>query len=66
MVDISPEIPNRGPVMPDLRLILADPPFGRMIAVIKEQTISVLLKLPLIPLQLALIDTEIGRAARLC
>jgi hypothetical protein len=64
-VDICPEIPDGSPVVPNLRLIFANLPFGRMISAIKHQAVSVLLELPLITLQFVLIDTEIGRAARL-
>lgn len=64
-VDVSPEIPDGSPVAPDLRLIFANLPFWRVIPAIPNQPVSVLLKLPLITLQFALVGAEIDRAARL-
>jgi hypothetical protein len=61
VADISPEIPEGSPVVPHLRLIFTNLPFRSVIAAIRYQAILVLLKLPLITLQLTLIRTEINR-----
>lgn len=65
VADISPEIPDGCFVAADLRLVFMNLPFRSVIAAIRHQTISVLLKLPLVTLQLALVSTEVDRAARL-
>jgi hypothetical protein len=65
VADIRPEIPEGSPVVPYLRLIFTNLPFRSVIAAIRYQAIFVLLKLPLITLQLTLICAEIDCAARL-
>lgn len=65
MMDIGAQVPDHIPVAPDLRLIFPNLPFRRVSPAIQHQPVPVLLELPLVTLQLALIGAEIDCAARL-
>lgn len=52
-------------VAPDLHLILANLYFGCMVPAIKNKAVAVLLQLPFIALQFALVSAEINSAPHL-
>ena len=64
--DIRPQVSDGGLVTLDLGLIFANLQFGRPAAAVQYKPIAVLLQLPLVALEFALIGLQINSAASLC